>query len=108
MHIEMHVHVHVHEHVKGCTLCCVRGGAVLVVTRVNPALRVEGAQPGWHGPGDRDIWSCILSVHGVAASARGVGRRLLLRVGEAGEEERRQDAAALLLRYEAEAQQLAW
>ena len=52
--------------------------------------------------------SCILSVHGVAASARGVGRRLLLRVGEAGEEERRQDAAALLLRYEAEAQQLAW
>ena len=54
------------------------------------------------------MWSCILSVHGVAASARGVGRRLLLRVGEAGEEERRQDAAALLLRYEAEAQQLAW
>ena len=54
--------------------------------------------------------SCILSVHGVAASARGLGRQrshLLLCIGEARQEERRQYAAALLLRYEAEAQQLA-
>ena len=73
-------------------------GCSLKHVRLQPGL--PGVRLGVHG--------VVGWVHEGLQPPRGVGGRLLLGVGEACHEEGRQHAASLLLRHEAEAQQLAW